>query len=182
MKGSVLLLRDSTGYTILELMVSLSVLAILTATATNLSDLYSTLQFRLSTNTLFDTVSAARETAVNTRRYTFLCPTSDTQTCSSSWPSQHYLLITDSNGNRKLDESDTIIRIIQIPKQIRVKWQAFGNKSTLIFTPEGVTNNQNGRFRLCDTTRTDLKPATIIVNKAGRARLHFQTNQKNFCP
>ncbi|WP_420834869.1 GspH/FimT family protein [Simiduia agarivorans] len=169
------------GHTLLELLIYLTLLAILTVSATSLSNLYSTVLFRINAQALLGLVSATRETAVNTRSHTFLCPSSDTVTCSPSWTNQYYLLIVDINGNAQPDPSDRILRVTKIPQSIRISWQAFGNKSTLRFTPDGVTDNQNGRFRLCHTDLSDLQPATIIVNKAGRPRLHFIPDDKSPC-
>lgn len=155
------------AYSLVELLVTLTILVVLMAVA--VPGFTSHVQ-RTRQNTHVDEMLAAlyfsRGEAVTRRTTISLCD--DMKKCSSKrWRGQ-LVVFVDSNQNGRLDESETILRTMQITPPYSWHWSNFRSQNHIAFKSNGMTNSLNGTFTLC---REDAAERAIVINVAGRAKL-----------
>ncbi|MEC8059925.1 MAG: GspH/FimT family protein [Pseudomonadota bacterium] len=78
------------------------------------------------------------------------------------------LAFTDFNRNRRLDDNEHIVAQLPSFHTATIRWRSFRNRSYLRFTPEGLTDWQNGNFLFCDNQGAPELTRQITLNHAGR--------------
>lgn len=159
--------RDQ-GFTLVELLITLTVLAIVLAVAipTFTSTLESVRQ-RTLVNQLLADLNFARSRAITTRRPVSLCAGSAECDRQTIWSGQ-ILIFDDLDANGTIDETDVTLRTTAVTASHNWKWRNFRQQRHMTFKPDGTTHSLNGTFILC-RQETPLKK--IVINITGRARL-----------
>ncbi len=165
------------GFTILELLISLTILSITFGIAVpTLRSTYHSLQVSAQINSLLGNIYYGRQFAVTHSTTATLCPKQDTGVCGKNW-SNGIFIFEDKNENGAIDSNETILK--ETPSWLskgNLRWSSFGPRYYLKFTPQGITDNQNGSFIYCPTG-LDMKFArALVLNKMGRARVSVDTN------
>ncbi len=160
------------GLTLLELLISLSVFSILTATALpGFSHLIQTTQTRTNAHRLYQNIQYARNTALAEHKVVTLCPSNDGIICAGSNWQPGGLIFEDKNKNGIRDTHEKLLKIISpFQKNSYIAWRAFRNKNYLSFNGRGVTEYQNGNFTYCPPNKNLKYAAQIIVSYSGRPR------------
>ena len=102
--------QEITGFTLLELMVIIAILAILVTLA--LPSFQSTLRSnRVATasNELLASLSLARSEGIRSTRGGGVCTSANGTACGGNW-NDGWIVWTDANGNGVLDEGETVTR------------------------------------------------------------------------
>lgn len=136
----------SQGFSLIELMVTVSVLLILsTVAAPSFSHIYNQSKLDKSFDTLYHAAFLARESAASYGVDTTLCPTNDGVTCSTTW-AERYMVFIDTNNNAVQDNNEQLLRefYMQLPEgEFSVHLSA--NAKRIRFKPLGLTNGVWGK-------------------------------------
>lgn len=160
------------GFTLVELLITLSVLAVVLAMAIpSFGSAINSVQQRTQINQLMTDLNFARGRAITSRRPVSICAGHENCNGARSWSGQ-IMLFEDLNGNGKLDAEDTLLRISTVNTSHDWTWRNFRQQRHMTFKPDGTTHSLNGTFILC-SQRVALK--TIVINVTGRARLGTPT-------
>lgn len=150
------------GLTLIELLVTLSVLAIvLSQGIPSLQSLLQKQQVSTYTNQLFLALTLARSEAVKRGQNITLCASSSGHTCTSqqiNW-NTGWLITTDDN---------TLLHSVTLnDPSFNLFWN---RKNSLRFNAQGQSPGFNGTFTLCHRNN-ELLQKTVILSNTGRARV-----------
>jgi type IV fimbrial biogenesis protein FimT len=160
------------GFTLIELIATLSVLAVLSAVALpQLSRLHWSIRAETDVQRLHSALAHARYLAATTGRPVTLCPTDPNGRCNGDWQGSIQVFVDDfPKGHR--DPHDDLLREYHGPhKGSRLRFRAFRTSRYLRFLPNGQTDWQNGRFRYCPPPNVGRGPTELVVNVQGRTRI-----------
>ncbi len=160
-------LRRYKGFTLVELMVTLAVVAILGTMA--LPSFQSTLRSnRIASagNEVTGLLSLARSEGVRNKRGGGVCGSSDGSSCDGTW-SAGMLAWSDVNGNGTLDSGETVLRFVAISSDsVTVSGPAaeiaFDNRGRLVAAPSRTVTMQPVKCGKAVLRRT------LTVNAAGQ--------------
>ncbi len=163
--------RYITGFTLLELLVALTIVAATLVTAPSLARMLA--QHRVSTeiNNLFTHVYLARSETLRRGVNVVLCRSRDGLNCSAEarWH-DGWIVFEDRNDNEQRDEGETIIRTQQaLHPHLQLRYGATTDYRYLRYAPDGSAS-PNATFTLCDRSGRSIARA-IIVYWTGRARV-----------
>lgn len=161
----------NTGLTLLELLVTLFVLALLLNLSTpGMLHLVQQKASEVTIKRLHRAIEVARTSAITQNSLVTLCRSSDGTSCGGKWQ-QGVLVFVDQDGDRKLEPEDSLIRYFSFPEfSGEIYWRAFQNRQYLQITPIGSTRYQNGNFTVCPNSGSLHDAQQIILNRAGRVR------------
>jgi type IV fimbrial biogenesis protein FimT len=98
------------GFTLVELMITIAVAAILLAVGLpGFQSAMRSNRLAAANNELMAAVALARSEAMRNRRGSGICPTANGTTCGTHW-SQGWLVWADVNGNATLDSGEVVVR------------------------------------------------------------------------
>ena len=157
------------GFTLIELILTLTVLAILISLAVPpLHDFQQRQRIVSVANELVAHINLARMNAVTRAEVTIVCPSSDGQRCSGGnrWE-QGWIVFRDADRNGQVDHAAEILRvgagmsglIMDSAGRTRIRYQ-----------PEGTAGGSNLTIKLCDRNKADHARA-VIVSNPGRPRV-----------
>lgn len=170
------------GFTLVELMATLVVMAILTALA--LPSFNGPLVgMRLSANAseFVDAISAARSEAQRMRSVVVICPRSSTGACAPSpanWNSG-WLIFVDSNGDDAFAATETRVRVHE-PLDSRTS-MAEAKMANIRIDPTGATIGITTGFRTIKLSDSSTRSVAryVVLGRAGRARVLTETECTN---
>jgi len=162
-------LRTQQGLTLLELLISLSLIAILTVSA--FSEFGQVLQqHRMSTqvNMFVAALHLARQEAVKHAAKVVLCPSRDGDHCGNSADWQQGWIVFSSD-DREHDRDEPVLQTGNpLPGDIRL--DSSNHRRRIIYQPDGRSAGSNASFTFCDA-RKRAKPRVICLSNSGRPRL-----------
>jgi type IV fimbrial biogenesis protein FimT len=106
--------RPAAGFTLIELMVTIGIAAILLALALpSFTESIRSNRVSTATNQILATINLARAEALRSKSSARVCPTLDGVQCATTWGEKAGMLVwTDENGNNKFDASK-VKRVIE---------------------------------------------------------------------
>lgn len=155
------------GFTLVELMVTLSVIAILvTVGIPALGEFVHDTQQKTAFSKLISAYAFARQEAVHRGKGVSICPVKrikPTQ-CTNNW-SEGVLIYINKAGGSKFQAGDEKLKFVLFPENITLDWK----KNTYLMTinPEGGT--AAGSFTLKKTDGSS--PFKLIISSIGRSRI-----------
>ena len=168
-------MKKNSGFTILELVVTVGMVAIVVAIAIPAMQTF-TQNDRLTTNinTLIGHLAYARSEAVKRSVQVSVCASNDASTCSGSWD-DGWIVYIDADNDNSFTAGEVVIRA----------QQALGGTNTLTATGIGtqitydnrgfVNAASVGSLQLCDS-RSGPYGKTIRITNTGRVRLESKTS------
>lgn len=167
-------MKNSHGYTLLELLICLAVFICLASLGIpHLNHLHQQMAQRATTNSMLGALHYARSQAVFSRISTSLC--NGELSCSSSTTWQNGLLVfSDPNANGQLDAGEVLLQRLAIPEDYSWRWSSFRSRTRISFANDGTTLALNGTFTLCHKTTPTRQ---IVVSVTGRPRVQPPTPQ-----
>jgi type IV fimbrial biogenesis protein FimT len=159
------------GLTLLELMITLVISAILTTLAVPAMRAV-VLDNRMVTqvNHLITHLHLGRSEAVLRNLQVVMCKSPDGAACTNTaqWE-EGWILFVDADENEQRAQNERILRTGNaLPDGLALNYAGFGSAHYLTFKPSGITN-VNGTFTLCDDRGGEYAKA-VIVSKTGRPR------------
>ncbi len=158
------------GFTLLELIVSICVLAILAAIAApSLGTLLERQRAVAATNALVAHLSLARLTAITHNSHTVFCPSASGTGCDAGtdW-SGGWMLFLDRDGNRRPDSADDIVRVERTALSQHLRLTSSSGRVQARYLPDGRSTGSNLTISVCNKRGELLN--TVVVNNVGRIR------------
>lgn len=155
------------AFTLVELMVSVSVTSILAAIAApNFSDFIVKLRVDNEIFQLHRMLLITRNSAINSGQKAMLCPLDSTQKCTDQWQKKLSVFV-DVNNNKIFDANEKLIKIkAAITTEDKLVYGKGRNK--IIFKPTGqLSGLANGTFRYCPKNHKNHSRG-IVVARSGR--------------
>jgi len=166
--------RDQ-GFTLVELLITLSILAIvLTMAIPAFSEATDSVRRRTQVNQLLADLNFARNRAITSRRTVSLCAGKTSCDGIARWKDQ-VVIFDDLDGNGRLDGNELPLRVSTLAGTYEWNWGNFRNQRHMSFKPDGTTHSLNGTFTLCRENQALHK---IVINATGRMRLESPTDNK----
>lgn len=168
--------QNKTGFTLIELLVSLSIAGILiTVAIPSLSHTLAKTRLRTQLQVLFSHHQLARSEAIKTNQRITLCKSSNTAQCTpqSNW-GEGWILFTDSDLDKQVNNTDRIIRVQQaISSGLTLSYRGFGSFNYISYFSDGRSTT-NGTFTLCNQYGSS-EAKSVIISRTGRARMDSKT-------
>jgi len=173
---------NQNGFTLLELLISIGIVAILAAIAVPSFDYLNNRRVtQTQVENLQRALALARQTALAKNRQVVLCPSSDGNACvvAGDW-SSGYLVYIDANKNETFDSAagDVPVEFIygvrsvagrQSSSNLRHKLLSNINEKRAVFNAQGFTVGHMQTFTYCDGNGQ--KKFTLTVNITGRVQV-----------
>jgi len=157
------------GMTLIELMVTLSILTILLVMGVPMfSGIIARNRAASYTNDFLGSLNLARSEAVTRGQRVVLCKSSDGASCATSgnWE-QGWITFIDVDNTNTLTVGDTVVRVHGALDSTTLSGNA--NVDTYIsYSPSGYLQSLNGTLSLCNSGN-NAKNA-IVISSVGRAR------------
>lgn len=175
-------MKDYQGFTLVELMVTLAIAAILLSIAApNFVSLTKNDRITTVTNDLLADLALARSEAAKRGQSVSVCISSDGSTCTGSNWLGGRLVFADASTAGTIDGSDSIIRVTEAKNNgTTLSSSGFVNTGYIRYGATGTvtTGNTNiGTFKVCDD-RTGNVGRLLSISNTGRP--YVQTAQT--CP
>lgn|SRR5690625_1525756 len=171
----------SRGVTLVELVATLAVLAIITALAApNMGRWLETQQATTAHNALLGSLHLARAHAVTSGQRTVVCKSADGRTCASegSW-NQGWMVFEDFGDEACTDTSGTGVcdeggRILGTHRGFTTRWIRISHNQNIarrvVYPPHGTQRvHTNGTFSYCSVRDGRVLGGTVIA-PSGRVR------------
>ena len=173
--------KRAHGFTLQELVVTLTIGSILTSLSFALPQLVRHETISAETNLILANMYLARSESVKTGKQVLLCKSQDKLNCSNtaSWH-DGWIIFVDDNDNYQREPSERIIQVKdKLPDSLTLSFRAWGpgRGRYLSFQPSGFIQ-QNGTFALCDKNGK-ARPRGILIMQSGRARVSYQGSARN---
>ena len=163
-------MRRSAGFTLIELVTTMSVAAILAGIAApSFAGFIERQRASAAMTSLMTHMALARVAAISRNQRAVLCPTSDGVHCEASidW-SAGWMLFHDEDGNHKPDGNDEIVRVDLEPTSRHLRVVSTTGRQQLRYLPDGRSAGTNLTISICNKTGDLL--GQVIVNNMGRPR------------
>lgn len=166
------------GYTLLEMLITLSISAILLSLAVPaFAGVIRQLQSDTMINTLAGHFQLARSTAITQRHPVVFCARASDIACGSDW-SRGALVFADPNNNRKLDGDERLLAFMPAtPEGSKLSIKAALNKSYLRFMNNGMLENTAGSLVYCPAAGNDRHARNLIFTTNGKIRFGEDKNR-----
>jgi len=155
------------GFTLIELMISVSITSILVAIAIpNYNDFIVKMRVDNEISQLHRMLLITRNTAINSGQRTIICPLDNALKCTTQWQNELSIFI-DVNDNKEFDNNEKIISMkASINSNDKLVYGKGRTKIT--FKPTGqLSGLANGTFRYCPISYKKYSRG-IIVARSGR--------------
>ena len=164
------------GFTIMELMVTITVSVVLVAIAVPaFSALSARNDLAVATNALRGALLTAPQAAITQGHSVSLCAGSTQTGCTGDWSDGRWIVFHDADSGGDLDPDESVLRYDRIPGGARVDGNGpFG--SALVYVPLGHAEWASGgfgagRLRICVDHDIESNARELVVSASGRVRL-----------
>ena len=166
------------GFTLLELLIVVAVLAIsLQLTTVSFAPHLREMRSAAAMNHVAGLFAYARHEALLRRTPVTVCVLDTGSKCSRTWlPGYRLIAFIDSNGNRRLEPSDVLLREADWPmSNAELSWRASLARPYVAFLETGGTW-QNGTLYYCPENRDARQARALVVSHSGRAYATTDSN------
>ncbi len=166
-------MKNLRGFTLVELMVTLAVVAILlTVGVPNMRDFIKNNRLTATTNAFVSSLTLARSEAVKQGRNATLCVSSDQATCTGANWAQGWLAWVDLDADGTLDAGETLRVSEPLPQAVTLA----GTQNSFRFNATGSVNNTD-TLTVCDDRAGELGRQFRILSTGG-----VSLNSRFACP
>jgi type IV fimbrial biogenesis protein FimT len=161
--------QSSTAFTLLEMMITIAIIAILVTLGVPAFFEFSQKQaISAAINTLHNDLLLARSHAVYEGLPVVACPGNETSGCTDGiqW-SDGWIVFADPNADRTLQVNETVVRSGMAIEHMAIN--SSSGRTSFRFYPNGSTPGSNGSISFCGRGGPELARKLIISN-LGRIR------------
>lgn len=159
------------GFTLLELMSSMSIAAVISTTAIPaFNGLVQRNRISTEINTFIAHLHYARSEAVKRGSRVVVCRSADGLACgrTEGWHKGWITFVDSSNTNRELDAGESLLRV-EAGEENGIIITS-GRRRRVVYQPIGFSPGTNGTYTFCDPEHPEWAKAVILSN-SGRTRL-----------
>jgi len=159
--------RQSKGFTLLDLLITLTVAAILLSLSVpSFTTAIQNNRMTTQVNELNTALSFARSEAVKRNNTVTLCQSSNGTSCTGNWK-DGWIVFVDSDADGQVDGEEILNVHDALPGNIDVDF----SDDRVIYTGAGlVTDGANSTFTVCDSRGTESAKA-LLIGPTGRPSL-----------
>jgi type IV fimbrial biogenesis protein FimT len=161
-------LQPNRGFTLIDLLIVLSIVAILSALTLSAFPVIEKYQVERNAKSVIQAVMYGRSLAISEGKSIFICPSNDGQVCDKDWSSTMLVYRNQDNDLNYGPQDELVYRFELTSQSSRVRWGSFRRKDYLELLPTGMTNFQNGTFTVCSKSKNTSTAIPVIINVAGR--------------
>ncbi len=155
------------GFTLIELMISIAVAAILFGIAVpQFSTVTQNARMTSARNGLFTAFQLARTEAVTRSVHVVVCASADGIICSGDW-GRGALVFVDANSNRQRESNEGLLT--QFSPDSFKNLVVQGGRRLTSFGPDGRAGGSNQTLAFCAPGRVD--GLSVVVSNVGRIRM-----------
>jgi type IV fimbrial biogenesis protein FimT len=168
-------MKRNTGFTLIELMVTLALAAIvLTLAVPSFQEIIRDNRLATQTNDFISALNLARSEAIKRGVRVTLCQSADSVSCTNTGRyEQGWIVFVDPNNNATVDAGEQLIRSAgAIPASTGITLMGNGNVANYVsYTSDGMSKRVDGAFQAGTLTVCKSPVARqIIINATGRIR------------
>jgi len=163
-------MKKTNGFTLIELMVTLSIAAILlTIGVPSLNKLISKNKITSQNNILISFLQNARMEAVKQNRTAEVCvdDTPSTNSCDGNDWTTGLKLWIDQNNDNTVDTNEVIRLYNASPSDITISAAGFTNSNFIKYGATGISES-TGTFDICNSSQSAESGSRITINNTGR--------------
>lgn len=169
-------LRPARGFTLIELMIAVALLAVGLALGTPyIRDAVMNVRMTGQANDLMADLALARSEAVKRNVRVALCTSTDGTTCGGSTWADGWIVFPDLNGNGTQDAATELAfkahGKLDGANTVQVCGDVGGGPRYLPYRPNGVSGTGFVAFVICDSRTTPLNGRNIDITTTGRANV-----------
>jgi len=161
--------KSGTGFTVLELMITLSIACILlVAGVPSFQDFSRKQHMKAAVSTLQNDLMMGRSEAVRLNMRVVTCPGSPDDGCSggNEW-SGGWIVFDDENADRQRQANEAIVRQGQEIENLIIRTTA--GRTDFRFFPDGSAPGSNGSITFCDMGGPE-QARKLVISILGRIR------------
>jgi type IV fimbrial biogenesis protein FimT len=164
--------RRTHGFTLHETLIALTIVGLLGAGAVAFGRFLRNTHITTQVNTFIGHLYFARSEAIKRGRPVTVCKSDSGIACTedSAWH-DGWIVVTDDNGNGKLDGDDAVLRVgskLEGGTTLTFNAWGVGTNKYVSYAPSGMTM-KNGTFRFCNIDGPTYARAVILI-QSGRVR------------
>lgn len=166
------------GYSLVELIVTVSITAILGSLALPaFANIIRSQQSLTAIESLMTAYQQARTSAIMLNKPVTFCARKNGSTCGSDW-SQGALVFVDDNSDNIIDDGERVFaEMPAFPAGSSLSISTFGNRKFLRFAPSGLLENYSaGNIVYCPPKGKAQDARNLIFTRMGRPRLGTDSN------
>ncbi|MBN7822042.1 GspH/FimT family pseudopilin [Bowmanella yangjiangensis] len=165
-------LYSQQGLTLLELMITLSIVGILlTLVAPNVRDILIRNNVTSQVNEISGIVQFARSNAIDEQNTAIICPTPDFSNCSTNWD-QAKMVFNDLDGNGNRSEDEELLAATSLPPK---SMTVTGPGITVRFNGNGTVSTP-ATIKICHQDGEAKFARALFISLQGRVRLSEDTD------
>jgi len=160
--------RHKKGFTLIELMISIAIVAILSTVALpSMGDFLVKMRVDNEISEVQRLLLTARNMAINTGKNTTICPLTS-GACTNNWGNEISIFTNADNSLATNNSFAAPDELIKIKSEIKTGDKLQYTENSIIYTPDGrlLTNSTN--FKYCPKDKADLSRG-ISVSLSGRS-------------
>lgn len=162
--------RASAGFTLVELLAVLAILAIILASTPSLARVLRKAQVQASFHALSSSLALARIAAVSRGHPVTLCPSSDGTHCTggTDWSSGWIVYRDAARQSQPASPEDVVEAVSAAGRRIAIRTSP--GRHRIRYHPSGWASGSNLSLTLCTSYNQELA-GKLVVNNAGRPRI-----------
>lgn len=164
-------MNKQTGYTLIELLVTLAILGIIFAIAIpSYGSAMARANMSAAESAIFTSINNAMNFSFIGDTRVVLCPSVDGLSCKNSFDWSHgWLAFEDNNANRERDTDDRkLTSFEQLSPELHILTSK--GRTRIAFQSGGGNFGSNAHFKLCDE-RSPQRSRSLFLSNTGRIRV-----------
>ena len=153
------------GFTLVELLVVVSILLILGLNIPNISNTIEKNRLETALRQLNHLVQFTKISAIKNKKIITLCGSIDGKACIKDWHHAAILIFDDKNKNHQRDSDEQLYKNVSLDHNIIIEWRG-SNRPYMRYDPRGFLLDW-GRYTFCSKNKE--RSLQLVLNRAGRS-------------